>query len=804
MPKKRLNLSTAYQALEEYTQKSSLTSKEKQAFFDIKNRIGTLLKQSGWLRHAENAEVKKNLFFTRAHHYIGEKKTVLPEFTQETLNSVAKTIYYDTHQFTIDVLEQLLKDYPILSQTPEEKAVEQKPDFNPIISPEKHNKIITFLRSSIHSTMVSLNPKSEIQEDLKLDAFEDNFFNKTSDYLLLIEILGGRYIKTNQALNPLRGQSTDNNSEIGLCAGHTQSWAMEIEEKGLSLKLTRSDEKTIEYQDNQRLFLKKEINLSESFINISAIPKTLDTLLDGINSTYCYGIHTGSNSRKGGHMMGIRKIPHSEIIEFFDANLVNPAVFNNIEEFKIWFNYWYGNLYFEPGYENYIYIDRISRQPTSSVASIPELSPSRKIHKKVFYDSATDQKTQIAINKVKLAAIINPEYDKATLVEFKKFLNRRIHYTSSQLNILLNITTPHRKRLKPHNNHALKTKALLALDNEIANLKKIVIPGNPQKIAALIELKNRIKYASPSQTLQAVIDRWYLAKPPLGDLTFKAIINAKDAPLSTYEFINDFRANHEINAAHIHLLQEGLVLKFATIFHGDWSAMSSFFSKRIAIPGLPHALPPTLVNVYRCFTQLANEKNDIEQTLRSLQHSLQQQSFFSRLFEKSEINDLYDFFKDLDIHNPSSLYSITTKLDNFEKNFLHPTEFSRGWQLSFQTVCTGVGVIVGYMLGVLIGTLIFPILGTIIGLVLGAIFSQYFKQKLPNLQTLPLYPIAGSVIKNGTHNSSTKQFVRHLAIAATPAKETLHRTDKPTQPSSKEGIIFPHKTHHYSHPRPRF
>jgi hypothetical protein len=356
----RLNLVAAHQALDEYLKNNSLNSMEKAAFFDIKNRIRTLLKQSSWLNQSSAPHIVR-LNKAAAKIHSDEKKQT--DYSQDELFSLTEKTYDDTHVFTKMVLDQLVKDYPVLnlesvlgqlaqdypnlaSALGEEKR-KRKEDptsatYNATISDPRHRQIVAKLRECLQSTLTMLQKDRPIRKSkTNLAQIETMTFNRLNYLYQLINHLGGTYIPTGQRLNPLLGsiKSEAFQEEGGTCAGHVVSWALEVEKRGYSTRLMRSDAPTVFYQDNQEANLYGSEKLKSgritdtfratgSITHASQIRPALDSLLENLSSNYCYYLRRECNNSHSyfGHAMGIRRIPSSEQIEFVDSNIYHSPL----------------------------------------------------------------------------------------------------------------------------------------------------------------------------------------------------------------------------------------------------------------------------------------------------------------------------------------------------------------------------------------------------------------------------------------------------------------------------------------------
>lgn len=124
---------------------------------------------------------------------------------------------------------------------------------------------------------------------------------------------GGSYVPAFQDMDPLIGStSTDEvkyGYDLGQCYGHTFSWGRQISDRGSATKLNLMDEFTFQAQLYQ---------VKSEPVEIKTSRLAAETLLDQITFEYIYKVAVYSD--KSAHAMGIRRIPGTTKIEFFDPN----------------------------------------------------------------------------------------------------------------------------------------------------------------------------------------------------------------------------------------------------------------------------------------------------------------------------------------------------------------------------------------------------------------------------------------------------------------------------------------------------
>lgn len=143
---------------------------------------------------------------------------------------------------------------------------------------------------------------------------------------------GGSYVPVFQGLDPLIGSTTTDvdkyDVDLGQCHGHTVSWGRQVSESGAATKLCVLDEYTFHAQLYQYNYEAQKIKSARLFA---------EEVLRDIGFKYIYKI--GLFARKGAHSLGIRRIPGTTKIEFFDSNLglfVLPTTTAFIEFFQLY------------------------------------------------------------------------------------------------------------------------------------------------------------------------------------------------------------------------------------------------------------------------------------------------------------------------------------------------------------------------------------------------------------------------------------------------------------------------------------
>lgn len=103
----------------------------------------------------------------------------------------------------------------------------------------------------------------------------------------------------------------------------------------------------------------------------------VNDLVDQLNSSKTYYLKMNLSESNWGHVTGIRKIPNSTTIEFFDANSGIYA-FNNIDNFKSWFFNYLSANYKEL---NQLNLSVAGSQPSTSTSILPNFSYNENVLK---------------------------------------------------------------------------------------------------------------------------------------------------------------------------------------------------------------------------------------------------------------------------------------------------------------------------------------------------------------------------------------------------------------------------------------
>lgn len=415
--KTRITVASAYEALNQYLNQfrwSPLNANELKIFYDIKNRLATLLKQTHWQkadsyffskkkasqqicektnksynsRHIHEATHTKlnsnqilkstdakpysNLINPALFKSVDDYKSQNSHaITQADINLLAKTTYRSTLNFTYRILIKFLYDYSYFANADQRTLMQ-------VYFCSKHKKIIDLIYQCIAITLTCLTEGRPIKNKdnetiLELTPLEEVTYSGKSSLYQLASSLGAPYLPSTQLFDTLRGKEIVNNvikKQGGLCVGHVLSWSNEIKKSGYSLLLFRSDTFTLE---NQNKKFAPSLFRSISIYNRTSIPSSINTLLNKIDCLATYKINVYSHNGMTKHAMGLRMIPKTKQIEFVDPNFVNPIIFDNINDFKVWFSYLLQQEYFKNGGIQ-IKLSMLDSQPINAKTSIPPIN----------------------------------------------------------------------------------------------------------------------------------------------------------------------------------------------------------------------------------------------------------------------------------------------------------------------------------------------------------------------------------------------------------------------------------------------
>lgn len=724
----RINLIHARETIDSYLKNNpSLSNEDKSQFFKLRNGIVTVLNQAGWQKvgaFSEEAVRAIRARYLESERKRSESKEQKLKLTQQDINVLSADTYVKTLNFTHRILRKLLTDLD---------AFETDAAYYSFRA--WHSNILDQINTDIEATLDLLRQNRLSETELVLTYPEVKQFRGTIHHQLAAK-LGAFYIPTNQAFDPLRGKVRLKTNEMknpeGTCAGHVFSWAEEVRQKGHSLLLFRSNEFTIAHQDRQKSykpFFRFHVNIDET----DDIPSAIDQLFERMDSRSIYGV-SSIHRNFPGHMMGIRKIPHTNQIEFVDSNLVNPAVFENLDKFKIWFGYIYSDLYFHGGGRISIY--PIATQPDNARCSIPEIERTHSTW--VWPDLFSGRYDLIdsaeAYSHVRMtAAMVDENIDPVESTDiFKQNLVDRNRYLPYKLQDELKLQgDPGSDEIKLPDYSKLKSQVISELDTEISVLRNSLSKSQLHHLSALEELKKRIINAPIYMTLQAIIDFWLLDKPTGSQKTYKELIVELGIDYSSpSNFITQLAENNEINPACLYLLQEQLIIELSKLYQYDWS-MFPYLSFASKLPNHDdNRFPKTLIDIHALLYECVKGKKNLSETVSAIKTRCAQNgnNFFSNGFHwRNTATDLfYTVLKNIDINNPSSLKIACRDVTSFEKNYLSASKMKKAAFAASELVCAGVGGYSGWLGGAAIGAVIgsaIPVIGTAVGAILGGVIG---------------------------------------------------------------------------------
>ncbi|TAK78400.1 MAG: hypothetical protein EPO11_01305, partial [Gammaproteobacteria bacterium] len=311
--------------------------------------------------------------------------------TQEELLEETKNTQNETVGFTLKTVDTLLTDI--------NKELKNTSDnsYTAILS---HVKDCAITIDNVVKERINLETDKELHEIRKK---QGDFFKK----------LGVRYLPFKQSSDPLKGQiSIDNDKKKfeGVCAGHVMQWVKEIEGAGKASKLSRLDERTLFFHTNQHqptTWTGKYNPLS----NLASFRMDIDQLIDKIKPDEIYQFSMRFNKTNSGHRMGIRRIPNSNDIEFFDPNF-GTVVFNEINDFKKWLTAYIAETYYPDMEKGGEFVLRKGFQPSDAKASIPTLTGGE------VKDSKESMLSDYEKSVAKVLKKLNPKPKDDSLIKF--------------------------------------------------------------------------------------------------------------------------------------------------------------------------------------------------------------------------------------------------------------------------------------------------------------------------------------------------------------------------------------------------
>jgi hypothetical protein len=210
------------------------------------------------------------------------------------------------------------------------------------------------------------NSENETNDNTKLTSSEEDLFHADDESLLGLYSLGGRYFPFRQDSDPLMDANFD-----GICSRLVTVWQDEISKHGRFISQFRMDEETLSSTQNEKSF-KIFMYLLHSFDQGTDLKKTVTKLIDNMDesNTYILSVSAGRDER---HALGIRKIPQTNEVEFFDPNFGIFVLPENA--MKSWLAAFICDEYHSmlKNNGNLIYLHTGKSQPKNSKASIPLL-----------------------------------------------------------------------------------------------------------------------------------------------------------------------------------------------------------------------------------------------------------------------------------------------------------------------------------------------------------------------------------------------------------------------------------------------
>lgn len=299
------------------------------------------------------------------------KKHLQIDISQERLIDEAIDMQKETIGFTylmVQALQAAINEEHARQNVREDQII----DFEqPLL---KKNNEYTTLLENITEAITKVNNRLSVRVDndkndkikVSLPEGEQKFYKLNVG----VKDYSGRIIPFSQTLDPLY-------SHRGFCKGHTDQWLDQIVKYGKVRFSPHADHNTAYRQSVQEKypFWEKEVSLKDDFRHI------VSELFAKLKSRNAYMICFGNkppNEEYKGHAIGLRQIPNTDEIEFFDSNF---GLINMPEKaFKIWFALYLVNYYPDClSYNGSIQISKAVKQPIDAKASIPELDSTKLI-----------------------------------------------------------------------------------------------------------------------------------------------------------------------------------------------------------------------------------------------------------------------------------------------------------------------------------------------------------------------------------------------------------------------------------------
>jgi hypothetical protein len=350
--------SLAHASLEIKKYKNSLLSSlllkasQKTYLQELQNRIGAIFStQRGWLKYT----------------YINSDEHPL---TRQTLLDIMHKTQEQTLGFTWITTNALLRDIKIEIQKQSSNSL--------------YKQILRKIELCITDTLKHISHDIVVESNnspfIVLVKKEETFFSLNTDQTEIQE-LGGRYIPFQQSYDPLYGKKNR-----GACAGYTLQWADEIIQNGFVASLPRLDERALKAQNSQFMEHWRHSSLeglitnflkSEQYCFSTDFRLVVDKIMAQMKPDHVYNLAVYFFTRTA-HSMGIRQIPGSETIEFFDSNL-GIVVFDNTVTFKKWLAAHLASYYHLMSLGGLVTLYDLGKQPLDARPSIPKIIDADKI-----------------------------------------------------------------------------------------------------------------------------------------------------------------------------------------------------------------------------------------------------------------------------------------------------------------------------------------------------------------------------------------------------------------------------------------
>jgi hypothetical protein len=199
------------------------------------------------------------------------------------------------------------------------------------------------------------------------EAKKEEFVVETTVYKIC-RAFGGYFIPISQGDDPLMGKIWGKSGwedNPGQCDGLVKQSADEIAKTGIANPYPVVEENTRHYQETQGSKIPHHImNMHEITISgdkKGGVLKFIHQVVDKLNTNYVYKIGIMGNLGRTGHATRIRKIPRTDIIEFYEPNW-GTFYFNNSENFCVFYallmnHYRFRNLNFP-----YLFLIKLEKQ----------------------------------------------------------------------------------------------------------------------------------------------------------------------------------------------------------------------------------------------------------------------------------------------------------------------------------------------------------------------------------------------------------------------------------------------------------